>query len=174
MSRYLGPHLKRKRSFEIVQYKIKKTNRKKKKFKILSESKYLPILKEKQKMRFYYGLTNKQLHNYLYIYLRIKKLNIQNLCSLLEMRLDNILFKLGLSKTISEARQIINHKHILVNNYTVNIPSFICKYTDVITLNKKIIKIPKKIPKKLDQTRLNFLFNEHKISEYFLNKKVKK
>nr|QIS92024.1 ribosomal protein S4 [Prosopanche americana] len=177
MSRYLGPKLKRKRCFEIIQYKNKKTNRRKKKFKIIRESKYLPLLKEKQKMRFYYGLTNKQLYNYLYIYLKIKGLKIQNLCNLLEMRLDNIIFNLGLSKSISEARQIINHKHILVNNYLVNIPSFFCKTTDVITLNKvnkKIIKIPKNLQKKLDKKRLDFLFNEHKISEYYLNKKIKK
>nr|YP_010428252.1 ribosomal protein S4 [Prosopanche panguanensis]USN93700.1 ribosomal protein S4 [Prosopanche panguanensis] len=177
MSRYLGPKLKRKRSFEIVQYKKKKTTRKKKKFKFIRESKYLPLLKEKQKMRFYYGLTNKQLSNYLHIYLKIKELKMHKLCNFLEMRLDNIIFKLSLSKTISEARQFINHKHILVNNSPVNIPSFICKTADKITLlnlNKKTIKIPKTLPKKIDKKKLNFLFNEHKISEYYLNKKIKK
>nr|YP_009863939.1 30S ribosomal protein S4 [Arachnitis uniflora]AKT73994.1 ribosomal protein S4 [Arachnitis uniflora]QKE31270.1 30S ribosomal protein S4 [Arachnitis uniflora] len=101
------------------------------------KSQYCIRLEEKQKLRFHYGLTEQQLLRYMYIARKAKGSTSQVLLQLLEIRLDNILFRLGIASTISKARQWVTHKHILVNGYTVNIPSYRCKLKDVITLKDK-------------------------------------
>lgn len=89
-------------------------------------------LREKQKLRFYYGISEGQLLNYLKKARKKKGSSGVELLTFLEMRLDNIIFRFGLAKTILAARQLVVHGHILVNNKVVNIPSFACKPLDVL------------------------------------------
>ena len=90
-------------------------------------SAYSIRLREKQKLRFNYGINERQLLNYIKLSRRKKGSAGRILLSLLEMRLDNIVFRLGFGSTVYSARQLVNHGHILVNGRVVNIPSFICK-----------------------------------------------
>ena len=139
MSRYRGPRLKKIRRLRALpglitrfQYsKIKKENkhipfRKKKK-------EYRIRLEEKQRLRFHYGLTERQLVRYMHIAGKSKGSTGQVLLQLLEMRLDNIVFRLNMASTIPGARQLVNHRHILVNGHIVDIPSYRCKPRDIIT-----------------------------------------
>lgn len=91
-------------------------------------------LEEKQKLRFNYGLSEKQLVNYVREAKRIKGATGEILLQLLEMRLDNIVFRLGLAPTIGSARQLVGHKHICINNKCVSIPSYQCQPGDTITV----------------------------------------
>ena len=95
---------------------------------------YAIRLEEKQKIRFNYGLTEKQLMNYVKQAKKIKGATGTILLQLLEMRLDNIIFRLGMAPTIAAARQIVGHKHIVVNGNCVSIPSYQCQPGDVITV----------------------------------------
>ena len=91
-------------------------------------------LEEKQKLRFNYGLSEKQLMNYIKQAKKIKGATGNILLQLLEMRLDNVIFRLGMAPTIAAARQIVSHKHITVNNSCVSIPSYQCQPGDVISV----------------------------------------
>lgn len=102
-----------------------------------SKSAYLIRLKVKQRLRFNYGLTERQLVLYVRKAKKIKESTGQVLLQLLEMRLDNIVFRLNMAPTIMAARQIINHGHIYVNNKKVNIPSYMCQPKDVISVAMK-------------------------------------
>jgi small subunit ribosomal protein S4 len=102
-----------------------------------SESDYLIRLKVKQRLRFNYGLTERQLINYVRKAKKIKESTGQVLLQFLEMRLDNIVFRLNMAPTIVAARQLINHGHIRVNNKKVNIPSYMCKPKDIISVAMK-------------------------------------
>jgi small subunit ribosomal protein S4 len=101
------------------------------------ESDYLIRLKVKQRLRFNYGLTERQLVNYVRKAKKIKEATGLVLLQLLEMRLDNIVFRLNMAPTIGAARQLISHGHIRVNRKKVNIPSYMCKPKDVISVAKK-------------------------------------
>merc|ERR1712005_25077 len=85
---------------------------------------YAIRLEEKQKLRFNYGLSEKQLMNYIRQAKRIKGATGNILLQLLEMRLDNVIFRLGMAPTIAGARQLVSHKHITINNSCVSIPSY--------------------------------------------------
>nr|YP_010194398.1 ribosomal protein S4 [Pallavicinia lyellii]QZZ24692.1 ribosomal protein S4 [Pallavicinia lyellii]QZZ24776.1 ribosomal protein S4 [Pallavicinia lyellii] len=100
-------------------------------------SQYRIRLEEKQKLRFHYGLTERQLVKYVRIARRAKGSTGQILLQLLEMRLDNIIFRLGMAPTIPSARQLVNHRHILINANTVNIPSYNCETRDIITIKNR-------------------------------------
>ncbi len=102
-----------------------------------SESDYLIRLKVKQRLRFNYGLTERQLIQYVKKAKQMTESTGQVLLQLLEMRLDNIVFRLNMAPTIVAARQLISHGHIQVNNKKVNIPSFMCKPKDVISVTMK-------------------------------------
>ena len=95
-------------------------------------------LREKQKAKFIYGVLEKPFRNY---FAKAQKLKYgttgDNLMILLELRLDNILFRLGFARTRKEARQIVDHKHVLVNGKCVNIPSYEVKAGDVIEIKEK-------------------------------------
>lgn len=98
-------------------------------------------LKEKQKIRYNYGLTEKKLLQYVKIARKLKrslaKISAgETLLRLLEMRLDNIIFRLGFAPTLPAARQLITHGHVFVNSKKKDIPSSQCKINDLITLNK--------------------------------------
>nr|P59140.1 RecName: Full=Small ribosomal subunit protein uS4c; AltName: Full=30S ribosomal protein S4, chloroplastic [Hylocomium splendens]CAC80756.1 small ribosomal protein 4 [Hylocomium splendens] len=100
-------------------------------------SQYRIRLEEKQKLRFHYGITERQLLNYVRIARRAKGSTGEVLLQLLEMRLDNVIFRLGMAPTIPGARQLVNHRHILVNDYIVDIPSYRCKPQDFITIKNQ-------------------------------------
>lgn len=113
-------------------------------------SEYAIRLEEKQKLRFNYGLTEKQLLRYVKDAKRIKGSTGEALLQLLEMRLDNIVFRLGMAPTIPAARQLVNHGHICVNGKRVSIPSYQCQTTDVISARSNIRS------KQLIETYLSF------------------
>ena len=95
---------------------------------------YAIRLEEKQKLRFNYGLSEKQLMNYIKQAKTIKGATGTILLQLLEMRLDNLVFRLGMAPTIAAARQIVGHKHIMINQKCVSIPSYQCQPGDVLTI----------------------------------------
>ena len=100
-------------------------------------SEYGLQLREKQKAKFIYGVLEKPFRNY---FKRAEKMNGMtgdNLMTLLELRLDNIIFRLGFARTRREARQIVDHKHVTVNGKQVNIPSYLVKAGDVIEIKEK-------------------------------------
>lgn len=94
-------------------------------------------LEEKQKLKFNYGLTESQLYRYIKEARRRKGVTGLILLQLLEMRLDTICYTLGFASTIVQARQLVNHGHIVVNKKVVNIPSFQCRLNDVIGIKQK-------------------------------------
>jgi small subunit ribosomal protein S4 len=102
-----------------------------------SQADYLIRLKVKQRLRFNYGLSERQLINYVRKAKKIKEATGQVLLQLLEMRFDNIVFRLNMAPTIAAARQLISHGHIRINNKKVNIPSYMCKPKDVISVAMK-------------------------------------
>jgi len=93
---------------------------------------YAVRLEEKQKLRFNYGLNERQLINYIKKAKRIRGATGSILLQLIEMRLDNIVFRLGMASSIPMARQLIGHKHILLNFSCVSIPSYQCKCGDLL------------------------------------------
>ncbi len=98
-------------------------------------------LREKQKVRFTYGLTEKQFHNLFNKAGKIRKgTHGENFLTLLERRLDNVVYRLGLASTRQQARQLVNHGHILVNNKRVDIPSYDVKVGEEISIREKSAK----------------------------------
>ena len=104
---------------------------------MVKESQYSLQLKEKQKLRFNYGLTERQLVRYVREAKRRNGSTGENLLQIIETRLDNIVFRLGFAKTIASARQLVNHGHIAVNGRRVTIPSFLCSVNDTIEVREK-------------------------------------
>ena len=103
-------------------------------------SEYLTQLREKQKVKRAYGLLEKQFHRYYEDAARMKGKNGETMLSLLERRLDNVCYRLGLGASRAMARQIVNHTHILVNGKCVNIPSYQVKVGDVISVKETSAK----------------------------------
>ena len=99
-------------------------------------SEYGLQLREKQKAKFIYGVLEKPFRNYYATAERMKGLTGPNLMVLLESRLDNVVFRMGLARTRREARQIVDHKQVLVNGKQVNIPSYLIKAGDVIEIKE--------------------------------------
>ena len=100
-------------------------------------SEYGLQLREKQKAKFIYGVLEKPFRNYYAKAERMSGMTGPNLMIMLETRLDNVIFRLGFARTRKEARQIVDHKHVLVNGKQVNIPSYLVKAGDVIEINEK-------------------------------------
>ena len=100
-------------------------------------SEYGMQLREKQKAKFIYGVLEKPFRNYYTKADLMKGQTGENLMILLERRLDNIVFRLGFARTRREARQVVDHKHVLVNGKCVNIPSYLVKAGDVIEIREK-------------------------------------
>ena len=105
-------------------------------------SEYGLQLREKHKAKFIYGVLEKPFRNYYATAERMKGLTGPNLMVLLESRLDNVVFRMGFARTRKEARQIVGHKHVLVNGKCVNIPSYRIKAGDVVEIkeNKKTMQ----------------------------------
>jgi small subunit ribosomal protein S4 len=139
MARDMTPVLKRCRSLGLEPTYLgidKKSNRNAREGRKPSE--YSLQLKEKQKAKFIYGVLEKPFRNN---YEKAQKLKYgtvgENLMILLELRLDNVMFRLGYGRTRKESRQIVGHRHVLVNGKCVNIPSYQVKVGDVIEIKEK-------------------------------------
>ena len=140
MARDMGPVLKRCRSLGIepqvlgIDKKSNRTNARAGK----KVSEYGLQLREKQKAKFIYGVLEKPFRNNFEKAQKIKEGTTgDNMLVLLELRLDNVIFRLGYARTRKEARQIVGHKHVLVNGKCVNIPSYQVKAGDVISICEK-------------------------------------
>jgi small subunit ribosomal protein S4 len=100
-------------------------------------SEYGLQLREKQKAKFIYGVLEKPFRNYYEKADRMKGMTGENLMVLLERRLDSVVFRMGFARTRKEARQIVGHKHVLVNGKCVNVPSYLISAGDVIEIREK-------------------------------------
>ena len=142
MSRYIGPKLRlirkfgrlravtRKQSIRVSKSPGQHGRRKRRK----KSTEYGQRLKEKQKIRFYYGITEHQLVNYVKKSKRTEVKTGHLLLQFLEMRLENIVYRLGLAPTIFSARQLVNHRHICINGKRVSIPSYQCRPGDKLSI----------------------------------------
>lgn len=133
------PVLKRCRALDIdpiVMGINKKSNRQPKRQR-RQESEYGRQLREKQKAKFIYGVLEKQFHGYYNQALKVEGITGDNLMSILETRLDNVVFRLGFARTRKEARQTVRHGHIQVNGRRVDIPSYRVKGGDVVSVAPK-------------------------------------
>lgn len=133
------PVLKRCRALDIdpiVMGINKKSNRQPKRQR-RNESEYGRQLREKQKAKFIYGVLEKQFHMYYEKALKIEGITGDNLLTILESRLDNVVFRLGFARTRKEARQNVRHGHITVNGKRVDIPSYRVKAGDVVAVAPK-------------------------------------
>jgi small subunit ribosomal protein S4 len=145
MSRYRGPKLKISRRLGslpgLTTKKSKKLNRPGKDGNSPDTSKKLTEygirLEEKQKLKFNYGLSESQLFRYVKEARRRRGVTGLILLQLLEMRLDTLCFTLGFASSIAQARQLVNHGHITVNNKVIDIPSFQCRLNDTISVKEK-------------------------------------
>lgn len=141
MARDMGPVLKKCRALGLEPSYLgidKKSNRSfARAGKKVSE--YGTQLREKQKAKFIYGVLEKPFKNN---FEKAKKLKYgttgENLMIILELRLDNVMFRMGYGRTRAEARQIVDHKHVLINGKCVNIPSYQVKVGDVISIKEKV------------------------------------
>ncbi len=133
------PVLKRCRSLDLdpVYLGIDKKSIRKAKNAGRKISEYGMQLREKQKAKFIYGVLEKPFRNYYKKAEKMKGMTGENLMVMLESRLDSIIFRLGFARTRREARQIVDHKHVLVNGKSVNIPSYLVKAGDVIEIREK-------------------------------------
>lgn len=145
MARYIGPKSKIARKFKEPIFGSDKSlekknyppgqhgpNRRRKK-----ESEYSIQLTEKQKAKYTYGILEKQFSNLFKEASRVKGITGENLLRLCESRLDNVIYRMGLAASRSAARQMVGHKHFLVNDKLVNIPSFQLKSGDVIEVRER-------------------------------------
>ena len=100
-------------------------------------SEYGTQLREKQKAKFIYGVLEKPFRNYYKKADKMKGMTGENLMTLLESRLDSVVFRMGFARTRREARQVVDHKHVLVNGKCINIPSYLVKAGDVVEIKEK-------------------------------------
>ena len=139
MARNMQPIVKRCKTLGIepsVMGYDKSTNRNPKQSR-KKQSEYGIQLNEKQKVKFIYGLLEKQFKKYYVMATKQSGITGQNLLQILESRLDNVVFRLGLANTRRDARQIVNPGHILVNGNKVDIPSYLVKPGDVVAVREK-------------------------------------
>ena len=139
MARDMVPVLKRCRSLGLDPIYLgvdKKSNRQSIRGN-RKKSEYGLQLTEKQKAKFIYGVLEKPFRNYFKKASKMRGTSGENLMILLESRLDNVIFRLGFARTRKEARQIVGHKHVLVNGKRVNIPSYQIKAGDVVEIREK-------------------------------------
>lgn len=174
MSRYTGPRLKIVRRLGELPGLTRKVVVSKKPSLKKKSSQYGIRLETKQKLRFHYGVTERQLVRYVKRARSLKGSTGKILLKLLEMRLDNVIFRVGLAPTIPFARQIINHGHVLVNNKKMNIPSYQCQLNDKISIKtiKKVSSWAKKvnnIKSEITSTPSHLNLNERENSITILN-----
>ncbi|MGF1529645.1 MAG: 30S ribosomal protein S4 [Candidatus Competibacterales bacterium] len=148
MARYIGPKCKLSRR-EGVDLQLKSAAKPSSKYKDIAKppgmhgarrgrlSDYGTQLREKQKLRRIYGVLERQFRNYYFEAARRKGSTGENLLQLLECRLDNVVYRMGFGSTRAEARQLVSHRAITVNDQRVNIPSYQVKPTDTIAIHEK-------------------------------------
>ena len=141
MARNTDPIAKRCRAWDIspamMGYGNKKSNRNPGGTRRRKASEYSLQLKEKQKVKFVYGIMEKQFERYYEKAANMKGITGENLLSFLERRLDNVAYRLGYGKTRRHARQLVTHGHVLVNGKRVDVPSYLVDVNDVITVKAK-------------------------------------
>ena len=140
MAKNMQPVLKRCKTLGLSPAVLgysKSTNRHQKQQFRRKQSEYATQLNEKQKVKFIYGVLEKQFHAYYEEAARKQGVTGENLLQELERRLDNVVYRLGFASTRREARQLVNHGHFTVNGKRVNIPSFQVKLGDVIAICEK-------------------------------------
>lgn len=144
MARYRGPKQKKARRFKEPIFGASKALERKPygpgqhgRSRFQRKSEYAIQLEEKQKAKYTYGLLEKQFRNLYEAATAKDGVTGEILLQLLESRLDNTVFRMGFTKTRRQARQLVSHKHIVVNGSTVNIPSYVVKPGDVISLRPK-------------------------------------
>ena len=140
MAKNMQPYLKRCRTLGIspaVMGVNKESNRNPGPQRKSKKSEYALQLNEKQKVKFIYGVLEKQFHSYYEKAARMKGNTGDELMTLLERRLDNVVYRLGLANTRREARQLVNHGHFTVNGKRVNIPSYLVKMGEVVAVCEK-------------------------------------
>lgn len=149
MSRYTGPQYKKSRRYGFSTLENGKDLAKKPyapgihgNDRRRKPSEYSVQLQEKQKIRFMYGLSEKQFKKTFDKAQKMSGITGENFLCLLESRLDNIVYRLGMAKTRRAARQVVNHGHIVVNRVKVDIPSYQCKPGDVITVKEQSLDHP--------------------------------
>ena len=181
MSRYRGPKLKISRRLGplpgLTTKKSQKLNRPGKDGNGPESNKKLTEygirLEEKQKLKFNYGLTESQLFRYVKEARRRKGVTGLILLQLLEMRLDTLCFTLGFAKSIAQARQLVNHGHIKVNQKVINIPSFQCRVNDLISVKEKptskTLVINNVKNNQIETIPYNIKFNESKLEATILD-----
>ena len=136
MAKYTGPVLKKCRALGISPMELgidKKSNRQVKVSR-KKQSNYALQLKENQKVKFIYGILEKQFKMYYNKAERMRGVTGENMLVLIESRLDNVVYRLGLGSSRAMARQIVNHGHITVNGHVVDIPSYLVKAGDVVAV----------------------------------------
>jgi small subunit ribosomal protein S4 len=140
MARNMQPILKRCRTLGIepTVMGIDKSSNKNPKPGKKKQSEYGQQLTEKQKVKFIYGMLEKQFKKYYVMATKRQGITGEMLLQILESRLDNVVYRLGLANTRREARQIVNHGHILINGKRVDIPSYLVKPGEVITVKEKM------------------------------------
>ena len=140
MAKNMQPIAKRCKALNIspaaMGYDKKTTNRKPKANVRRKQSEYAMQLQEKQKVKFVYGIMEKQFRSYYEKAARMPGKTGENLLVLVERRLDNVVYRLGFAMTRREARQLVNHGHFLVNGHKVNIPSYLVRVGDVIEVRE--------------------------------------
>ncbi len=149
MARYLGPRVKKLRTLGLDLPGLSAKSMQRRPFRPGQHgqrrrgrrSDYGSQLLEKQKIRYNYGVGERQLRRLMKEARRSKQATGEKLAELLERRLDNVVFRAGFARTIPAARQLVNHSHFTVNGHKVNIPSFRVKEGDVITLRQRSIEL---------------------------------
>lgn len=148
MARYRGPKQKKARRFKEPIYGPSKALERKPyapgqhgQARRRKESEYATQLKEKQKAKYTYGLLEKQFRNLFEKAVRKRGITGENLLQFLESRLDNVVFRLGFARTRRQARQLITHRHLMVNDRIVNIPSFQLRPGDVVAIRPRSRKL---------------------------------
>ena len=143
MARDMSPVLKRCRYLGIEPTVLGVSKKPSKRKRVMRKSsEYGLQLKEKQKVKFIYGVLEKQFRTYYKKAENMKGIAGENLLMLLELRLDNAVYRLGYGRTRKEARQIVRHNLIVVNGKKVNIPSYMVKAGDVIEVREKSKQLP--------------------------------
>lgn len=139
MAKFMGPRFKLARRLGVNVFNHPKALKRGVKKQKLSE--YGEQLLEKQKLKAYYGVLEKQFRRVVFDALKSKKKSEDVLIQSLERRLDNMVYRLGFGSTLRQARQMVNHGHILVNGLRVDIPSYKVNLGDIISLSEKSRKV---------------------------------
>ena len=141
MAKNMQPIAKRCKTLNLspatMGYNKKETNRNPKGQMRKKQSEYAMQMTEKQKVKFIYGIMEKQFHNYYEKASHMPGKSGENLLTLIERRLDNVVFRLGFAMTRREARQLVSHGHFTVNGQRVDVPSYLVKVGDVIEVREK-------------------------------------